>query len=99
MNVLKFPARFSAGSFLKVNTDSDEGMAQIVAGVIQTRKGELPVAPEYGTDSPEFNELDVSGLLYTLSEYHPSIEIDSIDQEVDNFGNVVVLVNFSGETS
>ena len=93
---LKHPFRFSRGRAEKVTVGSSEHSAQVIAASILTGKGELPLAPTFGSRSAAFEGIDIPGLMFTLSNFYPDVAIDSILQETDgNLNKVYVKVNFS----
>lgn len=95
MNVWSHPFRFSGGKVAKVDDQSDSYAAQTIAAVIKTGKGELWLNPAYGTDSMEFSATDISGLMYSISAFHPYIRIDGIEQEILPDGSVKIRVEFT----
>jgi len=96
MDAIAYPFRFSGGKTVKVDTETNQFRAQTIAAAMRTGKGELVITPTYGVDSPEFGSLDVAGLTYTLSTYHPDIIIDRISEEVEPRTEVLaVQVEFS----
>jgi phage baseplate assembly protein W len=95
MDAFAYPFRFSGGRVVKVDDQSDAYAAQIIAGVLKTGKGELLLNPVYGTEAIEFSSMDVAGLIHTVSAYHPTIRIDSINQEIQSDGTVKISVEFT----
>lgn len=94
--VLKFPFRFSNGRVQKVTKDSNEHGAQVIASIVQTGRGELPVTPDFGTLSPEFASFDASGLYFTLAGYFPQLTVNNVQQEINPETGVVELkIQFS----
>ena len=96
MQAFAHPFRFQGYKIVKVDTESDAYAAQMVAAAVQTGKGELPLNGSFGTDSPEFGAIDYSGLIYTITAFHPEITVTAVTQEVDPVTEVVkVRVAFS----
>lgn len=79
MNVLAFPFGFdSVGRARTVAQDSDECLMQRAAGFVRTRRGELPLAPDYGLDDPALRPVYEQEILAGLAVYHPEIEVNDI---------------------
>lgn len=83
MQTFAHPFRFVGGKLAKLDADSDAFAAQIVGAAIQTGKGELPLTPTFGSDPPEFNSVDAAGLVFSVSAFHPEIQITKLVQTVD----------------
>ena len=97
MDSIAHPFRFSGGHVVVVDDESDAYAAQIIAAVVKTEKGEMPLNPDFGTRQPEFAALDRSGIAYTVAAYHPSINIDSISETIEANGEVKIKIEFSTE--
>lgn len=95
MDAFAFPFRFELGNPVKLDNASEAYAAQRVASIVQTRKGELILKPTYGTDDPEFAELDVAGLYLTLANYHVDLEVDEIEEYVEDDGEATYKISFS----
>ena len=95
MDAFAFPFRFSSGNVVKLDTASDEYIAQKVASIVSTAAGELPLKPYFGTREPEFSDFDVSGLYYTAALYFPEVKIGSVRQLTENTGQLLVEVQFT----
>ena len=94
MDSFAHPFRFSGGKVVKVDDQTDQFAAQIVAAAIKTEPGEMPVTTDFGSRAAEFGSIDTTGLLYSLSAYHPGITIDSVSEVVEE-DRRVVSVEFS----
>jgi|SRR6478609_3251045 len=95
MDVWAHPFRFNGGKVVKVDEFSDAYAAQTIAATIKTGKGELWLNPAYGTDSIEFAGTDLSGLMYSLSAFHPYIRVEGITQEILADGSIKIRVEFT----
>ena len=96
MQTLSHPFRFSSGRALTIDDESDAFAAQLIAGILRTGHGELPLAPTYGVDSPVFGRVDTAGLMHSISNFHPHIIVSSVEEVIDpdNEGHIRVRVNF-----
>jgi len=82
MDSFAHPFRFSGGKVVKVDDQTDAFAAQVIAAALKTEPGELPITDDFGCEAAEFMTIDSSGLIYSMSAYHPTITIDSIREEV-----------------
>ena len=90
------PFRFINGSAVKVDDTSEQYAALVVASVVRTNRGELPITVDFGTYAPEFSSLDVSGIMYSISSYYPEISINGVSQtRNDQNGQVEIKVEFT----
>ena len=100
MQSLSHPFRFINGRAPTVDDRTDAFSAQMIAAVVKTGKGELPLNPDYGTRQPEFASLDRSGLAYSVTSYYPLISINKISEVVDKTtGDVQIKVEFTTNES
>ena len=96
MNSISHPFRFSAGKAVKVAEDTDAFSAQMIAAVIKTGKGEMPLNPDYGVRQAEFSGLDRAGLTFSISAYHPNISINKITEVVNpSTADVEIRIEFT----
>lgn len=91
MDSFSYPFRFAGGKVVKVDDQTDQYAAQIVAAAIKTAPGELPITSDFGSKAAEFSSLDTTGLLYSVSTYHPTITIDSIVEDVAEDVNSITI--------
>lgn len=89
MDKIAFPFRLSAGRVVRDDSESDSYAAQLIAAVVRTGRGELLLNPDFGVRSPEFVGLDNSALLYSVSTYHPNIEIHGVLEQINPHSGVV----------
>jgi hypothetical protein len=101
MEILAFPFRLNNdGSAVRVLQGSEADAAQKVAAFVQTRAGELPLAPAYGLLDPAFRVLETGEINAGLAIYHPDIIVDGVSAFMTNTGkNVVEVVFNSGPTT
>lgn len=94
MDGFTYPFRFSRGRAARLNVDTDAYRAQKVASVLLTQQGELPLNPDFGGVSPEFNEFDSGGTLRSIANNFADIKVVSITSVLDGNGNPAVAVQF-----
>lgn len=100
MDVLAFPFRFNAdGTAVKVVQDSEAHHAQQLAALVQTLPGELPLAPQYGTPDPTFDELDPGAIAAAAALFHPTVVINDVAVYVTKTGRIAIQVDFDSQGS
>lgn len=92
---MAFPFRFARGRAVRVDDQSEAYAAQKIASIAQTRRGELPLTPTFGTEAPEFKGFDSAGLLLSASTFFPDLQIGTIRQSVSENGQLSVTVEFT----
>lgn len=98
MDVLSFPFRFdSTGKAATVTQRSDAHYAQQVSQFIQTRPGELPLAPFYGIEDMAFRIVHPAEINSGLGLYHPEIGVKDVKIYFYEEGVQTVDVIFSPE--
>lgn len=98
MDVLAFPFRFSAdGTAVKVVQDSEAHHAQQLAALVRTLPGELPLAPQYGTPDPTFDDLDPGSIAAAAALYHPTVVVNDVIIFVTSSGQTAVQVEFGSQ--
>lgn len=81
---MNFTAR---GRVEALDSTSREFYDQVIAFVIQTENGELPLDPSFGATSPLFTNDQQTGLIATLLTYWPQIRIAEINiDDADGVG-------------
>lgn len=79
MDTFAFPFRFKTdGSAQKVRQGSEADHAQKIAQLVQTRIGELPLAPAFGITDPTLYKIDAGEIASGLALYYPEIEVEEI---------------------
>lgn len=78
MDTIKLPISFDKGRMGVCADGSREYYSQIIAIVVQTERGEMPLEITYGITDPTFNALRKSEILQVLSVYWPEIKIKEI---------------------
>lgn len=72
MQTLSLPLRLdSQGHIVTVTQGSDEHAAELVAMLALTRKGERPLAPDFGITDPTFGALDSAELAVAVATFGP----------------------------
>jgi hypothetical protein len=95
VDALAFPFRFVANRAVRVDDASEEFAAQMIASIIQTRLGELPITVDFGTVDPVFSVFDEGNLIRTVSNYTENIIIDNVFKKVNADHSISVSVEFS----
>lgn len=94
MDSLAHPFRFSGGKAVVFDVDSDAIAAQVIASAIKTMPGELLNTPDFGSNPSEFSKIDTAGLTYSITQYHPTIQIDDL-YEIVKDSETIIQVSFS----
>ena len=95
MDVLAFPFSFTAnGRAALVAQDSDAHMAQQISQFVQTRLGELLLAPAYGLVDPIFRGIDSNEIVAGVAVFHPKIRIVNIDNEFATEGTQSLNISY-----
>jgi hypothetical protein len=96
MNILAFPFTFeSSGRAATIEQNSDFHAAQQISQFVQTRIGELPLAPTYGIEDPEFRGIDPSEVLVGTALFHPGVQIIDINSKYQDDGIQSLVVTFN----
>ncbi len=97
MSMLKIPLSLVNGSFKKVDPESLQGKAQIIAFVTKTSAGELPLEPTFGIVDPTFQETNVVQTKAIISQFWPEIIISEFTvDKIKPDGTVSVTVSIEG---
>jgi len=100
MDVLSYPFRFTAtGRAATVVQNSADHYAQQIGQFVQTRLGELAIAPGYGIPDPVFNTLHPTDIAAGLAVYHPSIRIKDIRSRFTAEGVQAIDVSFDEQSA
>lgn len=95
MDVLAFPFAFTAsGEAAHVAQHSDLHAAQQISQFVQTRIGQLPLAPTYGLEDPVFRGIETTEITAGLAVFHPRVSIIKIDNEYKSEGVQSLTVQF-----
>lgn len=100
MQVFSYPFRLTpTGRVALVEQSTDEEAAQLIAGLLQTYRGELPMTPGYGQADQVFNRIDVSAIAADMSRFYPNITILELKYNDANAeGKVKMEINFDVES-
>lgn len=81
MSTFRVPLSFArkGGSAFKLADETREYYDQIIAAVIKTEPGELPLDPSFGTDDPAFTRGEPSGFRSTIAGYWPEIIVKKFE--------------------
>ncbi len=75
MSILKIPLSIVNGSFKKLDIDSIQAKAQIIAFATKTAAGELPLEPTFGIVDPTFDADNIVQTRAIISQFWPEIVI------------------------
>lgn len=76
MDVLAFPFRLdTTGVPALVRQGSEAHLAQQAYQFVNTRPGELPLAPTYGLDDPLFRVVEKGEVITGLAMFHPDLDV------------------------
>lgn len=101
MDVLAFPFRLdSSGGAALVVQGSEAHLAQQAFQFVNTRPGQLPLAPLYGLDDPTFRVVDKGEIITGLAVFHPEIDVVDVDvRAADADGTYYIGIEFSSMTA
>lgn len=92
MDTFRVPIRFTSGEIEKIQDDTDEYYAQLLALTTQIIPGELPLIPDYGVADPVFSQEAKEQLAFNAGAFIPEIIIDNVElnQNVDGTARIVI---------
>ena len=94
MSILKIPLSVVNGSFKKLESDSIQAKAQIIAFATKTTAGELPLEPTFGIVDPTFDANNVIQTRAIISQFWPEIVIGEFTvEEPTKDGNLSVSIS------
>jgi hypothetical protein len=95
VQVLSVPFLLSPnGSPRTVLQGSEQHRVQQVAGLIQTRIGELPLALTFGIPDPAFTTVEPTEIIAAIDNFFPDIEVTDVDAYFTETGEFVIDVIF-----
>lgn len=81
MELLAHPFRLNkAGHAVTVTQDTDAAVEQQLAVIVQTRKRERALEPDFGITDPTFDVLDRAEVNAVLAEYGPEVRVRSLSR-------------------
>lgn len=93
--LIAYPFRLSAsGDVVTVEEGTDEQYAQEIAVGVLTRRGERPLAPDFGIADPVFVGFDEEALLLQIDLFGPPVDITSVEVTPVNDRTQSVVVEF-----
>ncbi len=100
MQVFSYPFRLTpTGRVATVEQTTEEEAGQLVAGLLQTYRGELPLPIADGHADHVFNRIDVSAIAADMARYYPWISILGLKyNDADASGKVKMEINFDVES-
>jgi hypothetical protein len=84
----------SNGSPRTVVQGSEPHRVHQVAGLIQTRIGELPLAPTFGIPDPAFTFVEPTEIIAAIDNFFPEIAVTDVDVYFTETGEFVIDVIF-----
>jgi hypothetical protein len=94
VSILSHPFRLApTGEVATVEDGSTAANAEAIAVLLMTRRGERPMAPDFGITDPTFAELDVAELDAGLALWGPDgVSVTDVDvQPRDDLTSAVVI--------
>ncbi len=76
--VLAHPFRLVGQQADVVEEGSDAGLAQMVAVLATTRRGEREMVPAFGISDPTFDTINAAELNAALAMFGPPVQIDDV---------------------
>jgi hypothetical protein len=93
-NAATFPFRFVNGKIAQQDKTTENYAAQLIAATLQTRIGELPLAPQFGSLDPAFSSFNTAGFISTVTNYVTGVVIDDVQQTIGPDGKIKIVVQF-----
>lgn len=94
--VLSYPFRITAaGLAATVEHDSDQGRAERLAVLILTRRGEMPLAGDYGLTDPAFAGIERSELAAQVVKWGPKVKLGAVTAATASQSTSTVRVTFT----
>lgn len=78
----------------RLEASSDQYAAQKIATILQTRLGDLPIRPSFGTTDPLFSEIDRASFYGNVAAFFPDIRVNEITEELQEDGILRTTVTF-----
>lgn len=80
MKILSVPFRFRYGSAVTVDQATDESVAEMIAVLCRTHRGERPLVPNFGITDPAFNGgVDANELRLGVLTFGPRVAFLNVD--------------------
>jgi phage baseplate assembly protein W len=93
--VLSHPLRLGpTGSLVTVEQSSDSAVAEALAVLLLTKRGERTLVPQFGINDPTFDVLDTEALNLALATFGPPVTVEGVDVQVDAAGNANMDVTY-----
>lgn len=94
--ILSHPFRLGpGGQAVTVDQDSDAGHAEQLAVLVMTRRGERPLALDFGLPDPAFRGIEPGELTAAVDRWGPPVLLASIDTTTVDASRVAVRVAFA----
>lgn len=93
-DVISHPFRLGAadGRIATVTQGSEREVAERLAVILLTRRGERPMATQFGIIDPAFNRVEQSDIAFAVNLYGPEIEISDVREVFINDRTLEVQV-------
>lgn len=79
MDLISHPFRLVGGSIASVPQGSDDSIAELVAVLLLTRRGERQMVPMFGVTDPAFQTYDQSDVQLGIDLFGPAVELQGVD--------------------
>jgi hypothetical protein len=98
MNLLSHPFRLdTTGAVATVEDDSDDAIAEGVAVLVLTRRGERDLCPDFGCTDQRFEQVDVAEINAGLADYGPAVTVGSVQTFTTDTTLTAVLTLETGD--
>jgi hypothetical protein len=95
VNLLSHPFRLGpTRAAATVAEGTDQALAEAIAVLALTRKGERPLVPEFGLSDPAFDDFDVAELNAQLATYGPDVTIVDVTVDVTDDTTATAVLTF-----
>jgi phage baseplate assembly protein W len=95
--VFAHPFRLAGNAVAKVEDGSDAGLAQQIAVLATTRRGERPMVPAFGVTDPVFSSLSLAELNAGLAMFGPRVSVTGVDVDPVDDRTVRTRVTYVSE--
>ena len=98
MRLLSHPFRLSTtGTVATVEQGSAQAVAEQIAMLCSTHKGERVMLPDFGLSDPAFVGIDQAEVALGVNLYGPKVRISRIKASVPKDGTVEVKIEFDND--
>lgn len=94
MNTITLPPKIAGGRLSTAEDASDEYYAHLLSMIMLIEPGQFPLNPEFGVNSPEFDEEQTEIFAIQAAQYVPEISVTQATPRYTDQGNVDIAVTF-----